>query len=537
MNALLVLIAQRARRDRWQVSAWVIGTALLAVLTVAGVRSTYGTDADRRALLATAAANPVIMLFRGLPSGADEGAFVGFLILPFLAMLVAFMSTFLAVRHTRGEEDSGRAELVGATAAGRRSPLTATLIHGLIADVLVGVLTALALILAGLPSVGAILTGAATAAAGAVFLTVGLVGAEVFSSARAANTFAVWIVLATYLLGGIGNALGAPSDDLQRVDSAWPAWSSPFGWIENVRPFADDDPRPLLLTVGAVVVLSATAFALQSMRDTTAGLVAARRGRPSAPSGLSSSTALVWRLSRPAVAGWAAGGFITGILATRLSSLLGQAASDLPSVQAIVAALTRGGSIAQGSVSIFFTMLGILAACCGVHVVCRARQEETHGTAEHVLSAAVGRTRWLGDHLGVGFGGIVLVVAAGVVGAALGLVGGDPSLMGDVIVTGAGQVAAASVFLVATAVVFTAAPRLTIPLGWTLVMLGTVVGLFGALFRFPDWVVHLAPIADAPTVDAAGVDLRGLWGLLAAVVVGAVSASLLMRRRELAPTD
>ena len=39
-----------------------------------------------QSLLATAIANPVIMLFRGLPSGADEGAFMLFLIFPLLAM-------------------------------------------------------------------------------------------------------------------------------------------------------------------------------------------------------------------------------------------------------------------------------------------------------------------------------------------------------------------------------------------------------------------------------------------------------------------
>ena len=79
-----------------------------------------------------------------------------------------------------------------------------------------------------------------------------------------------------------------------------------------------------------------------------------------------------------------------------------------------------------------------------------------------------------------------------------------------------GQVVAASVFLVLTALVFVIAPRLTIPLGWTLVLLAMVLGLFGPLFGFPDWLVHLAPIAIAPTVTGDGVDVQGLWWLLLA---------------------
>ena len=96
---------------------------------------TYGTEQDRASLLAAALANPVILLFRGLPSGTGEGAFIAFLIFPWLALLAALMSTFLAVRHTRGDEEAGRAELVAAT-PGRRArcrPSPRSL-HGLLAN-------------------------------------------------------------------------------------------------------------------------------------------------------------------------------------------------------------------------------------------------------------------------------------------------------------------------------------------------------------------------------------------------------------------
>jgi len=83
--------------------------------------------------------------------------------------------------------------------------------------------------------------------------------------------------------------------------------------------------------------------------------------------------------------------------------------------------------------------------------------------------------------------------------------------------------------------VFVLAPRLTIPLGWTLVVIGLMLGLFGPLFGFPDALVHASPFASAPTVSSDGVDLRGFWWILAALVVGGGAALTLMRRRELAP--
>ena len=154
----------------------------------------------------------------------------------------------------------------------------------------------------------------------------------------------------------------------------------------------------------------------------------------------------------------------------------------------------------------------MLAACAAVQVVCRARQEEVHGTAEPLLAAPVGRVRWLAGYLLVGLVAIVLVVAAAMAGAAAGIASqdGDMDLMRTVLVTGAGQVAAASVFLVVTALAFVLAPRVTIPLGWTLVLLGMTLGLFGPLFQFPEWLVHLSPIAVTPFVDGDEIDM-GRW--------------------------
>ncbi len=123
--------------------------------------------------MATAIANPVIMLFRGLPSGADEGAFMLFLIFPFLAIDAAFMSSFLAVRHTRMDEELGRAELVAATPAGRTVPVLATVAHGLLANLGLALLTSLALLSTGLAAGGSFVAGFGAGAVGVTFLGIG----------------------------------------------------------------------------------------------------------------------------------------------------------------------------------------------------------------------------------------------------------------------------------------------------------------------------------------------------------------------------
>lgn len=536
---MITLLRQRLRRDGRQLALWIAGSALLAAMGNIAVSDSFATQEARAGLLAAAIGNPVILLFRGLPSGADQDQVVIFLILPVLMFLAALMSTFLAVRHTRLDEEQGRAELVAATPASRTAPLVATAIHGFAADVVLAVLVSLAFIASGLDAGGSFLAGFAVGGVGVAFLGVGLLAGQVMRTSRGANSLSVWTVTALFLVCGFGNAIGTPSDDLQKMESSWLTWLSPFGWAENTRAFDEDVWWLLLPLVGLGVALAAVSLWLQSVRDLGEGFVATRLGRPSAGALLGSPIGLVWRLTRGGILGWTFGGLLIGVLATSLSGVIDEFSEDNQAIRDMIAQMTGGGDTAQATVAVFFTMLGVLAACCAVQVACHARQEEAHGTAEPVLSSPVSRIRWLADYLVIALIGIVLVTGAAVAGAGIGVAGQDGAAdtVADALVMAAGQAVAAAVFLAVTALVFVLAPRLTIPLAWSLVMLGLVFGLFGPLFGFPDWLVDLSPVAQAPTVAGDEVELRGLWWLLAITVAGSAGALALMRRRELVATS
>jgi putative exporter of polyketide antibiotics len=536
MKRLTALLAQRVRRDWLQLTLWIVGTVGLAFAGLNGVSETYGTEQDRIGILAAVMANPVILLFRGLPSGTDESAFIVFLLFPFLAMMAAFMSTFLAVRHTRGDEEAGRLELVAATTAGRTLPTVATLVHGILANVLLGILVTAAFLGSGAETEGSLLVGFAAASAGLTYLGVALLSAQLMRTSRGANSLAVWVLVATFVVGGIGNAIGTPSDDLTRMESSWLTWLSPFGWAENTRAFDENLWWPALLCLAVFVVLAGASLALQSIRDLGASIVPERLGRTQARPTLSSTTALVTRLAAPSTMGWATGAFIAGALSTTLGSVVDQIGGENPAIGNILQTLAAEGDLEQAVVVVFFTMVGLLAACAAVQTVARARQEEAHGTAEPVLATPVQRVRWLADFVAIGFIAVVVTCAAGFAGAAIGAAGseGAADLRWAALVAAAGQVVAASLFLVLTALVFTIAPRWTIPLGWTLVTVGILFGLFGPLFGFPEWMVDLSPFTAAPAPDGDSVDLRGLWWLLLVVGGGAAASLTLMQRRELA---
>ncbi|MCT2084536.1 polyketide antibiotic transporter [Microbacterium enclense] len=538
MSRFWPLLSARWRRDVLQLTIWIAGAVLLAVSAVVGVRGAFPSETDRATLLATAVANPVVLLFRGLPSGTDEAAFAAFVILPFIALLAALMSTFLAVRHTRGDEDAGRAELIAATPAGRDIPLVATVTHGILANGVLGTLVTLVCLAVGFAGPGSGLMGLASALTGIAFLGLGLVAAQLAASARTANAIGVWAVLLSYLACGLGNALGTPSADLRRMTSAPLAWLSPFGWAENTRPYDSDAAGTLAPFAAAIVIALLLAFALSRARDLGDAFLPSRPGHATASAALSGPIGLVWREARGSLLGWTVGGAIVGVMSTRLASAISDVGDSIPSVQALLRSLASQGSLAQGAIEVFFTLAGVLAACAGIQTVLRARQDEVAGLAEPVRAAGVGPIRWVGAYLMVAVVAVLACLAAAAAGAAVGQLATDASqtdLILHAAVAAVGQAVAALTLVIGATIVVVIRPRLSLPAGWALVGIATVVGLFGPLFGFADTAVDVSPFASAPRLDGEAFDLRGGGWLLTVTVAGLAIALTAARRRELAP--
>ncbi|WP_173922762.1 ABC transporter permease [Agromyces sp. Marseille-P2726] len=537
MTLLLALLRQRLRRDRLQLALWIVGTGLLAFAAVSAVSDTLADEQDRREILGVAIATRTILVFRGTPNGIEDGAFAFFLLFAWLSLMGGLMSTFLAVRHTRMDEEQGRTELVAATPAARILPTVATVVHGVLANVVLGLAVALAWIALGLDVAGSLVTGAALAATGIAFLAFGLFAAQLFRTSRGANGLSVAFVLAAYLLRGVGDAAGTPSEDLLHLTPAWPSWLSPIGYGQFTGAFAENDLRPLLLPLAFGIVVIALVFVLQSVRDQGASLLPGRAGRATAGPTLSSSFGLAWRLNTSSLLAWTVGGIVTGLLATSLSSVVNQLAGETPQVAEILRSAVGGdATIEQAFVATFYGVVGILAACCAVQVGIRARQEEAHGTAEQVLATRVPRVRWLLEYWLVGIIVIVTVLAVAGLSGLLGAARSDDpeTMMTDVIQAAAAQLPACLVFLGLTLLVFVFAPRATVPLGWALVGAAAVVGTFGPILQMPAWVVDLSPFAHSPVPAGDDTDWSGGFWMLAIGLAAGAAAVWSMRRRELA---
>ena len=210
----------------------------------------------------------------------------------FGALLVALFTSVLVVRHTRAEEDSGRLELMSAAVLGRYAPLAAALAVAVGASVVLGGVTAVALIATGLPVAGSVAFGLTWACAGTAFAAVAAVAAQLTDRARTATGSAVAVLGCAYLLRAIGDSAGG---------ATWVSWLSPIGWAQQIRPYGGNRWVVAALPLTFAAVLVGVAVLLTDRRDLGAGLLPARPGAASAAPGLRRSPSSVrsWAASPP----------------------------------------------------------------------------------------------------------------------------------------------------------------------------------------------------------------------------------------------
>lgn len=537
MSGVLRLVLFQARRDRVALPVWVMGITLLSFATSTAVATQFGDETAQAAILSLAASNPAFLFLRGLPDGTGTCAVVFFQGFAFTAVLAGLMSTFLVVRHTRSDEELGRAELLGAVPVPRAAPLAATLLLGAAVNLVLAVFVAAAFIVAGLPAAGSTAAGAAVGSVGIFFVAVAAVAAQALPSGRSANGAAAGLVGTAYLLRGVGDALGTPAADLLHVTSAWPSLLSPIGWGQRTRPFTSPDLSALLVPLAAAAVLGMAAVMIRRRRDVGASLLPQRLGKERAGVGGTSFVGLAWRLQRSTLAGWCVGAAALGAVAGALGPAVTETVSGVAPLRDLIERLVPGGQ--AGLIDVFVTallgMAGVFAAAAGIQAVLRVRAEEAEGRAEILLSAPVSRSRWLGANLFIAALSAAAVSTTAGAAAAVGLAvsGTSDGPAWSLVPAALAHVPAALVFLAAAAVAFAAAPRLSVLLGWGILAAGIVLGEFGGLFGLPVWLQDASPFRHSSAMPVEPFDQAGAVGLLLVAAAGVAAAAYFLRRRDL----
>jgi ABC-2 type transport system permease protein len=513
------------RRDRRRLLIWVLALGGLTVYTAVGLDAIYPTAADRQGRAAVIG-TPAGVLLSGPGYGTDDytlGAMIANELALSVMVAAAIMASQLVVRHTRAEEESGRAELVRAAIVGRRAPLTAALLETALACAAVALVIAAGLAGSGLAATDSLALAAGIGLTALLFGAVAAVTAQLTEHARAASGWALAVLAAAVVVRGVGDMLETHGSPL--------SWISPIAWAQQTRAFVDLRWWPLLLSLALLAGLVVLAYRLVAVRDVGAGLVAPRPGRPTAASSLAGVTGLVLRLQRASALGWGIGVVLAGIVFGSLADAAADMVAGNEQLSRILG--LAAGDLTDGFLATASQELGLVVAAFAIGSVLRQHTEETTGRTEVVLATAVDRRRYLGGTLTVtaAVSTGMLVVAGFATGLTAAIVTGDGGRILSQVGVQLVQLPAVLVCTGIAAALLGLAPRAS-ALAWLVVVYSVVSVFFGVLLDLPGWALKLSPFGWLPKVPLEPMDWPALIGLVVVAAVLVVAGLVGFRRRD-----
>ena len=513
------LLRLALRRDRVLLPVWMVALVLSSVSSVQATVDLYPDAAARVEAARGIDDNPALVAIYGpLADVTSVGSVATFKLLLLGGVFLAMLCSVLVRRHTRLEEESGRAELLASTVVGRHALLAAAVTEAVLAAVLTGVLTALGNTAAGLDAGGSLAFGLGWTGLGLVGAGVTALCCQLTASTRTAGGLVALALGAAYVLRAVGD-----------LSLGWISWLSPFGWATHVRAYGDERWWVLALPVLLCAATLAGAVALAERRDVGAGLLPDRpgpvRGR------LGSVTGLTLRLHRGSALAWGLGilalGALMGGIAPGVAELAGSA-----EVQDMLRRTGGAGAVVDAFLATEISFLAVGVTAFAVAAVVRAAGEETEGRSESVLATATSRTALLGAVALVALAGPAVLMVGFGLGASLtygAQQDGVASALGKLVPAALAPLPA--VWLVAGVglLLFGLRARWA-TLGWAVLAVCLLLGQVGELLGLPGWVVGLSPYGHLPRLPAESMSLRPELGLTAIAV--ALVALALWRYRE-----
>jgi len=514
------------RRERIISTLWLLFLLTFLVALAATMSDMF--DAPARAALAETLKNPGMIALMGPVYGADNytvGAMYSNTMFIWVALTVGAMNILLVIRHTRADEEKGRAEVVRSLPTGRLAPLNAAMLSALTVNIILALLTGLGVGAPGVETIAflpSMLYGAALGAIGLFFAAVAALFAQLSSSSRAATGFSFLALCLFFVMRAAGDV---GSEALSLI--------SPLGLIQRTALFVDNNVWPSIIVLTEAAAVSAAAYALSALRDIDQGFIAARPGRRQASRFLRTSLGLALKLLRNTIIAWAVILFCLGASYGTILADIETFVAESPFYQMVI-----GANNDYSTMEMFTATVNVIASIAAVApllmIALRPRAEEREGRAEAVLARPVSREQYLGGYVLPAFAASVIFPAA----SASGLYVSSAAVLGEPITIG---------FLLKANLVFV--PALWVMIGVAVFLIGAIpkaTGVIWAYFGFsfftefigrmlnlPDWLGKITPFGYIPVLPVDDINLVTLCILGATGLALTLIGSVFYERRDM----
>jgi ABC-2 type transport system permease protein len=519
-------LALRTLADSW-VRTLSFGAffALYAFIQAVGYRNEFPTLEDRRAFARSFGGNPALKLFYGTPQDLTTvGGYCGWRVAGVAVLVAAFFGLFSAVRVFRGEEESGRHELVVASVITRRTVFLARSAAILVSIAALWLAVVAGLLGGRLPMGGSAFLALSVASVASVYFGVGAVASQLVPSSRGAFNLAAGVFGVDFLVRVVAD-IG---------DYQWLHWVLPLGWAQEMRAFAGSQPAVLFLPAVTAIGLLLVALRLDAGRDAGDAIFKPRDtvSRPRLKS-LASPATLALRLEATSLGVWglaiAAYGIVMGTLSKTVAS-----ANLSANIREQLGKFGADISTAQGVLGLYFIffVLAISFFCCTQ--VGAIRSEESDGRLETLFALPQGRNSWLAGRLLLAAGAATgLGLLAGTSAALGGTIGGASISYPRLWEAGLNCLPASLLFLGLGSLLVAVIPRGGVGASYALVSVAFVWELVGALLGVPGWALGLSPFHQVGLVPAAAFRAFPAAVMIGVAVIAMAAALIRFRTRDL----
>ncbi|MFD3458281.1 ABC transporter permease [Nocardia fluminea] len=489
-----------------------VSVAGLSAVVAVQYQTTFAETLDADALRALAE-NPAIRILFGEPRALDDpGGFTVWRTGTPVLVLCGMWALLTATRLTRGEEDSGRWDLVLGGRV-RMADLVAWCTAALSVAALVSAAgIGAALIATGTDATGAVMHGLCVFGSTVTFAGVGVLTAQLLGSRSAATGAACAVVGVCLLLRMLAD--GVPA-------LAWTAWFTPFGLAARAAPYADNRVAPLLALAGLAIAPAVGALIVAHRRDLDGAVYVRADTRAPRTRLLGSVPAFAVRRALAPTTGWAVGIAAYFMLIGALTSTIVRFLEQNPRFAdlAATAGFSGLGSVTGFAASIF----AVLAIPTGLYATTRiaamaADEKARRWTPVHALPLS--RYHLAGAEIAVTALGVAILLTTAALAMWIGAVStGAPLGLSDVFSGTFNLIPVVLLALGASTLALGWYPHAVAAIGAVPVVGGFLLDVIATSADAPTWVREISPFAHLAAVPDTAPNI------FASVILTAIAAA------------